>query len=95
MIEDGIAHFSHVGDSRLYLFSNGSLRRLTRDHTVVQNEIDAGRLTPELARLAPHKNVLTQSVEVSSANRPSNIDSSCWEGRYADAMFRWFNGSNR
>ena len=62
LIEDGIAHFSHVGDSRLYLFSNGSLRRLTRDHTVVQNEIDAGRLTPELARLAPHKNILTQSV---------------------------------
>ena len=28
----------------------------------VQNEIDAGRLTPELARLAPHKNILTQSV---------------------------------
>ena len=62
LIEDGIAHFSHVGDSRLYLFSNGYLRRLTRDHTVVQNEIDAGRLTPELARLAPHKNILTQSV---------------------------------
>ena len=62
LIEDGIAHFSHVGDSRLYLFRNGSLRRLTRDHTVVQNEIDAGRLTPELARIAPHKNILTQSV---------------------------------
>ena len=62
LVEDGIAHFSHVGDSRLYLFSDGILRRLTRDHTVVQNEIDAGRLTPELARLAPHKNILTQSV---------------------------------
>ena len=62
LVEDGIAHFSHVGDSRLYMYSNGFLRRLTRDHTVVQNEIDAGRLTPELARLAPHKNILTQSV---------------------------------
>ena len=29
---------------------------------MVQNEIDAGRLTPELARIAPHKNILTQSV---------------------------------
>ena len=62
LIEDGIAHFSHVGDSRLYLFRKGSLRRLTRDHTVVQNEIDAGRLTPELAREAPHRNILTQSI---------------------------------
>ena len=38
------------------------IRRLTRDHTVVQNEIDAGRLSPELARIVPHKNILTQSV---------------------------------
>jgi len=62
LIEEDIAHFSHVGDSRLYLYRNGNLRRLTRDHTVVQNEIDAGRLSPELARIVPHKNILTQSV---------------------------------
>jgi serine/threonine protein phosphatase PrpC len=51
-----------VGDSRAYLFRDGRLTRLTRDHTVVQQEIDAGRLTPELARLLPHKHILTQSV---------------------------------
>lgn len=62
LLEEDIAHFSHVGDSRLYLFRAGNLRRLTRDHTVVQNEIDAGRLTPELARIVPNKNVLTQSI---------------------------------
>jgi len=62
LIEDGTAHFGHVGDSRLYLFRDGKMKRLTRDHTVVQQEIDAGRLTPELARIVPHKNILTQSV---------------------------------
>ena len=62
LIDEDIAHFSHVGDSRLYLYRDGNLRRLTRDHTVVQNEIDAGRLSPELARIVPHKNILTQSV---------------------------------
>ena len=62
LVEDGTAHFGHVGDSRLYLFREGRLKRLTRDHTVVQQEIDAGRLTPELARIVPHKNILTQSV---------------------------------
>ena len=61
-LEEDIAHFSHVGDSRLYLYRAGNLRRLTRDHTVVQNEIDAGRLSPELARIVPNKNVLTQSI---------------------------------
>lgn len=56
------AHLAHVGDSRAYLYREGRLVRLTRDHTVVQQEIDAGRLTPELARLLPHKHILTQSV---------------------------------
>ena len=62
LIEDDEAHISHVGDSRLYLFRDDRLIRLTRDHTVVQQEVDAGRLTPELARIVPHKNILTQSV---------------------------------
>jgi protein phosphatase len=51
-----------VGDSRIYLYREGRIHRLTRDHTVVQQEVDAGRLTPELARVVPHKNILTQSV---------------------------------
>lgn len=62
LIEDDVAHLGHVGDSRIYLFRDDRLTRLTRDHTVVQQEIDAGRLTPELARIVPHKNILTQSV---------------------------------
>ena len=62
LVEEEQAHLAHVGDSRAYLVRHGRLHRLTRDHTVVQQEIDAGRLTPELARLVPHKSILTQSV---------------------------------
>lgn len=62
VVEGDHVHLAHVGDSRAYLYRNGRLIRLTRDHTVVQQEIDAGRLTPELARLVPHKHILTQSV---------------------------------
>jgi serine/threonine protein phosphatase PrpC len=62
LIEDGMAHLAHVGDSRIYLYRAGRLQRLTRDHTVVQMELDAGRISPELARVVPHKNILTQSV---------------------------------
>lgn len=62
VIDGDQAHLAHVGDSRAYLYRAGRLIRLTRDHTVVQQEIDAGRLTPELARLLPHKHILTQSV---------------------------------
>ena len=62
LIEGEQAHVAHVGDSRVYLFRDGRLSRLTRDHTVVQQEIDAGRLTPEMARKVSHRNYLTQSV---------------------------------
>jgi len=62
LVADDQAHLAHVGDSRAYLVRHQRLHRLTRDHTVVQQEIDAGRLTPELARLVPHKNILTQSI---------------------------------
>jgi serine/threonine protein phosphatase PrpC len=62
VIDGDRAHLAHVGDSRAYLLRREQLFRLTRDHTVVQQEIDAGRLTPELARLLPHRNILTQSV---------------------------------
>lgn len=76
MVDDDLAHIAHVGDSRIYLLRDGRLQRLTRDHTVVQQEIDAGRLTPKLARIVPHKNILTQSVgyhgpvEPDTATRP-------------------------
>jgi PPM family protein phosphatase len=62
MVAEDVAHLGHVGDSRIYLFRDDRIQRLTRDHTVVQQEIDAGRLTPELARIVPHKAILTQSV---------------------------------
>ncbi|MCB9791321.1 MAG: Stp1/IreP family PP2C-type Ser/Thr phosphatase [Alphaproteobacteria bacterium] len=62
VVESEQVHLAHVGDSRAYLFRNERLVRLTRDHTVVQQEVDAGRLSPELARIVPHKNILTKSV---------------------------------
>lgn len=76
LIEGEQAHIAHVGDSRIYLVRDGQISRLTRDHTVVQQEIDAGRLTPELARQVAHRNYLTQSVgyhgpvEPDTATRP-------------------------
>jgi protein phosphatase len=73
LIEDEHAHLGHVGDSRAYLLRDGRIKRLTRDHTVVQQEIDAGRLTPELARIVPHKNILTQSVGYHGPVEPDTI----------------------
>ncbi len=54
----------HVGDSRTYLFRQGRLRQLTRDHSLVQEQVDRGLLTPDQARNHSLKNVILRAVGV-------------------------------
>ena len=51
-----------VGDSRAYLLRDNSLLQLTKDHSYVQEQVDAGLLTPEQARVHPYSNVITRCV---------------------------------
>jgi protein phosphatase len=53
---------AHVGDSRAYLVHNGELHRLTRDHTLVQELVDRGMLSPEEAAKHPFRHVLTRCL---------------------------------
>lgn len=55
---------AHIGDSRLYLLRDGALLRLTRDHSLLQAQIDAGLISPEEAPDAAHKNLITRAVGV-------------------------------
>ncbi|HEY5837401.1 MAG TPA: PP2C family serine/threonine-protein phosphatase, partial [Pyrinomonadaceae bacterium] len=61
---DGLrATFGHVGDSRLYrVRPNGELRRETEDHSIVEEEVRAGRMTPEQAANHPSKNVISRAL---------------------------------
>jgi PPM family protein phosphatase len=52
----------HVGDSRCYRWRNGTLERLTQDHSLVEEQIRIGRLTREQARRSPMQNVITRAV---------------------------------
>lgn len=54
-------YFIHAGDSRLYVFRNGQLRQVSRDHSAVQDMLTAGVITGREAAKAP-RNVITQSV---------------------------------
>jgi protein phosphatase len=56
------AIIGHIGDSRAYVFRDGELHQLTRDHTLVQSLVDLGRLTPEQAARHPCRHVLTHSL---------------------------------
>lgn len=54
----------HVGDSRLYRLRAGRLQQLTRDHSLLQEQIDAGLITPEQAAFSANKNLVTRAVGV-------------------------------
>lgn len=54
----------HIGDSRCYRWRAGRLTQLTRDHSLLQEQIDAGLLTPEQAAVSGHKNLVTRAVGV-------------------------------
>jgi len=59
-----------VGDSRVYLLRDGALKQLTKDHSYVQEQVDAGFLTPEQARYHPYSNVITRCVGASPEVQP-------------------------
>jgi protein phosphatase len=62
MIEKGNAFIGHVGDSRGYLLREGRIEQLTEDHSLVNEKIRAGLLTPEQAKKHKHKNIITRSL---------------------------------
>jgi serine/threonine protein phosphatase PrpC len=57
-----VANIAHVGDSRLYLMRNGDMIQVSRDHSWVQEQVDAGVLSEEEARVHPLKNIITRSL---------------------------------
>ena len=52
----------NVGDSRAYRITKGGIRRITRDHSVVEDLVARGDLTPEQARSHPQKNLITRAL---------------------------------
>ncbi|HYC49404.1 MAG TPA: Stp1/IreP family PP2C-type Ser/Thr phosphatase [Burkholderiales bacterium] len=56
--------YAHVGDSRLYLLRGGELRQLTRDHSIVQEQLERGAISSEQARYSVNRNVLTRAVGI-------------------------------
>lgn len=60
--KDGTIHIVHAGDSRAYLYRDGSITRLTTDHSIVQQLVTAGQLTDEQARQHPSRNIITRAI---------------------------------
>lgn len=63
-VKDEAAVFGHVGDSRAYLFRDGELTQVTEDHSLVEELVREGRLTPEEAAVHPQRSIVTRALGV-------------------------------
>ena len=70
LLSDAGYIIGQVGDSRIYQLRDGTLRQLTKDHSYVQEQVDAGFLTPEQARYHPYSNVITRGVGANDSVEP-------------------------
>lgn len=63
-------YIGHVGDSRAYLYRDGTLRQMTEDHSMVGELLRAGAITAEKARTHPQRNVITRAVGTDQTLQP-------------------------
>ncbi len=68
---EGKAHVLNIGDSRAYHLGEEGIRKVTRDHSVVEDLVHRGELTPEEARSHPQKNLITRAL---GAEREARTD---------------------
>lgn len=62
LVKDEHAFFAHVGDSRAYLIRGDLIQQISEDHSLVNEQIKAGMITPEEAKHSRYKNIITRSV---------------------------------
>jgi protein phosphatase len=62
LVKGNHALFAHVGDSRAYLVRGDLIQQISEDHSLVNEQIKAGMITPDEARNSRYKNIITRSV---------------------------------
>ncbi len=62
LVSDDGAYTAHVGDSRVYLIRSGAIHRVTKDHSIVQDLLDSGAISPDEARDHPESNKITRAL---------------------------------
>lgn len=71
---------ANVGDSRIYLVRGGQITQITHDHSWVEEQVRAGVLTPEQARIHPQRNIITRAIGTSATVDADYFTSTLQEG---------------
>jgi protein phosphatase len=61
---DDFVAVAHIGDSRLYRLRGEEMEQVTRDHSLLQEQLDSGLITPEEAKLSQNKNLVTRALGI-------------------------------
>lgn len=67
VFQDGRLMLGHIGDSRCYRLRGQQLEQITKDHSLLQEQMDAGLITPEQAATSTNKNLVTRALGVEDA----------------------------
>jgi protein phosphatase len=67
---DNFVTVAHIGDSRLYRLRGEVMEPVTRDHSLLQEQLDSGLITPEEAKLSQNKNLVTRALGIDPAVEP-------------------------
>ena len=67
---DNFVAVAHIGDSRLYRLRGESMEQVTRDHSLLQEQLDSGLITPEEAKLSQNKNLVTRALGIDPGVEP-------------------------
>lgn len=70
LFRDNRVSVAHIGDSRLYRMRNERLDQITRDHSLLQEQIDSGMLSKEAARRSQNKNLVTRALGIEPEVEP-------------------------
>lgn len=65
-------HVTHIGDSRAYIYTEGNLQQITRDHSLVNDLVDSGSITQSEAKNFVNKSTITRAVGVSENLKPDS-----------------------
>lgn len=82
LVKDGICHIVNVGDSRAYAVNSDGIRRVTRDHSLVEDLVQRGEITPEQARTHPQKNLITRALGAAKHVEADLFQEPCVDGGY-------------
>jgi len=82
---------AHIGDSRAYRLRGEAFEQITRDHSLLQEQIDSGMITPEQAKFSQNKNLVTRALGIDPTVEP---ELNCFEAQTGDVYLLCSDGLN-